>query len=169
VVCDLERATGGWLVATLSRSVHLANEVTLEAPELDNSDSADLLSAWMKARYAIFACLIAACTTTDDRPATWSFISTGIIEPACGTAGCHSQWSQVSGVILDSREVAYKTLVTAPPDGNGPYVIAGMPDRSQLMFLLHGDEIRVMPPDAPLPAADIALIEQWIADGAKDN
>lgn len=123
----------------------------------------------MKLSYACLACAIAACTTTDERPATWSFISTGIIEPACGTAGCHSQWSQVSGVILDSREVAYETLVTAPPDGYGPFVLPGMPDHSQLIFLLRGDEIRIMPPDAPLPAADIALIEAWIAAGAKDE
>ena len=119
--------------------------------------------------YACLGCLVAACTTTDDRPATWSFVSTAIIEPACGTAGCHSQWSQVSGVILDSREAAYKALVMAPADGNGPYVIPGMPDQSQLVFLLRGDEIRPMPPDAPLPVADISLIEAWITAGAKDN
>jgi len=123
----------------------------------------------MRPSHAYLVCVLAACTTTDDRPATWSFISTGILEPACGTAGCHSQWSQVSGVILDSREVAYETLVTAPPDGYGSFIIPGIPDHSQLIFLLRGDEIRLMPPDAPLTAADIELIEAWIAAGAKDD
>jgi hypothetical protein len=124
----------------------------------------------VKLPYVFLACLGSACATTDDRPATWSFISTAIIEPACGTAGCHSEWSQVSGLILDSREAAYKALVIAPaPDGNGPYVVAGSPEQSQLLYLLHGTEIRRMPPDAPLPAADIDLIDAWITAGAKDN
>ncbi len=117
----------------------------------------------------VCALVAGACTTTDDRPATWSFISTAIVEPACGTAGCHSQWSQVSGIILDSRDVAYQMLVTMPPDGYAPFVVPGSPEQSQLMYLLRGDEIKRMPPDAPLPVADIDLIEAWIVAGAKNQ
>lgn len=120
-------------------------------------------------RSIVVGLVLLACSCTDDRPATWSFISTAIVEPACGTSGCHSQWSQVAGVILDTRDVAYKTLVTNPPDGYAPFVVPGQPDQSQLMFLLRGDEIRIMPPDAPLPQADLDLIGQWILEGAKDN
>lgn len=71
--------------------------------------------------------------------------------------------------MLDSRDAGYKMLVTNPPDNYAPFVVPGEPDQSQLMFLLQGDEIRIMPPDAPLPAADIDLIRIWIADGAKNN
>ncbi len=120
-------------------------------------------------RSAVVCALLASACVTDDRPATWSFISTAIVEPGCGTAGCHSQWSQVAGVVLDSRAVGYQMLVTKPPDTYGPFVIPGQPDQSQLMFLLDGDEIRRMPPDAPLVAADIELIRAWIVAGAKNN
>ena len=60
-------------------------------------------------------------------------------------------------------------LVTKPPDNYAPFVIPQQPEQSQLMFLLNGDEIRIMPPDAPLPAADVDLIRAWIVDGAKNN
>jgi Planctomycete cytochrome C len=112
---------------------------------------------------------IGACTTQDDRPPTWSFISTEILQPSCGTGGCHSALSQTAGVVLDTRADGYRTLVTDPPDGYGPFVVAGDPDKSQLLFMLRGDEIRRMPPDAPLPAADVALIEAWIVAGAGND
>ncbi len=75
----------------------------------------------------------------------------------------------MSGVVLDSRDAGYKSLVTMPPDGYAPFVVAGQPDQSQLMFLLDGSEIKRMPPDAPLVAADIDLIRAWIVAGAKNN
>jgi hypothetical protein len=109
---------------------------------------------------------LAACTTTDDRAANWATISTTIFEPSCGTAGCHSQLSQVAGVILDSRDTGCRTLVTNPPDTYGSFVTPGDPDHSQLMYLLRGDEIRRMPPDGPLPDADVALVAAWITNGA---
>lgn len=117
---------------------------------------------------AVFCALLASACTTDDRPASWSFVSTAIVEPACGTAGCHSQWSQVAGIVLDSRDAGYQSL-TKPPDTYGPFVVAGHPEESQLLFLLRGENIRIMPPDSPLPEADIELISTWITDGAKDN
>ena len=109
----------------------------------------------------------AACTTSDDRKPDWPTISTTILEPACGTAGCHSQWSQVAGVVLDSRDAGCRTLVTSPPDGYGPFVVPGDPANSQLVYLLRGDEIARMPPDGPLPPADVDLIVAWIQAGAK--
>ena len=47
------------------------------------------------------------------------------------------------------------------------FVIPGDP-ASTLMSLLEGDERRRMPPDAPLPRADIHLIRAWIEDGAPE-
>jgi hypothetical protein len=107
---------------------------------------------------------IVGCTSTDDRPATWAVISTSILQPSCGTASCHSELSQTAGVILDSRAAGCRTLVTAPPGGYGAFVVAGAPDQSQLLYLLRGEEIRRMPPDGPLPAADVELVERWIAE-----
>jgi cytochrome c len=111
---------------------------------------------------------VAACgSSTDDRPATFSYISTAILVPNCATSGCHSKIASTGGVVLDNRLDAYTSLVGA--DARGNFVIPGDPDRSQLMKLLRGDQIWRMPPDGPLPEADILLIERWILDGAKDD
>ncbi len=110
----------------------------------------------------------AACTSsTDDRPATLSYIATAIIEPNCATSSCHSQLTRTSGIELDTRTAIYDALVGA--DGMGNLVVPGQPDRSMLMYLLHGDETWKMPPDEPLAEPDIDLIERWILDGAQDN
>ena len=45
------------------------------------------------------------------------------------------------------------------------YVIPG-DDSSTLLLLLDGNERTRMPPDAPLPAADIDLVRLWIEQGA---
>jgi hypothetical protein len=116
--------------------------------------------------WLVGALALAACTQSDPRPATWSLISTAIIQPRCGTAGCHSELAQVAGMTLDSRDAGYRALVTMPPDGHGAYVVAGDPAASALVYLLRGDEVGRMPPDAPLPPADVELIERWIAGGA---
>ncbi len=88
-----------------------------------------------------------ACTGTEDtRPPTWSFISTTIVEPNCGTAGCHSTFAQTAGVILDSRAAGYQSLT----GGDRPYVrvdttcVNGEPppdQHSQLLDLLRSDQI----------------------------
>lgn len=111
---------------------------------------------------------VAACgTETDERPASWSYVAAAIIEPNCSTAGCHSRLSRVAGLELDNRDSAYTFLVGDP--ARGDFVVPGQPDVSQLVKLLRGDEIRRMPPDQPLPEADIQLIERWILDGARKN
>jgi hypothetical protein len=62
-------------------------------------------------------------------------------------------------VTLDDPDEAYDDLVVRR------FVVPGDP-ASTLMSLLEGDERRRMPPDAPLPAADIELIRRWIEAGA---
>ena len=47
------------------------------------------------------------------------------------------------------------------------FVVPGDPDASKLVHMLRGDETERMPPDAPLPDADIELIERWIRAGAR--
>lgn len=116
------------------------------------------------------AALVAAlggCVLDDDRPARWSVISDAIIQPSCGTAACHSALAETAGVVLDTREAGYDALVVAG-DSAGPFVRPGDAD-SPLLYLLRGDEVERMPPDAPLPPADIALIEAWILAGAEDD
>jgi WD40 repeat protein len=52
----------------------------------------------------------------------------------------------------------------------GPGFIAGSADESLLVKSLLGQDMDVMPKDAPpLPAEQIDLIKRWIAEGAKDD
>jgi hypothetical protein len=110
--------------------------------------------------------VLGACgASEDDRPARWSYIATAIVLPNCATAGCHSKQTATAGLQLDTVDGAYTQLVG--PSGRGNFVIPGDPERSQIMHLLRGTEIKRMPPDQPLPNADIELVERWILAGAK--
>ena len=102
-------------------------------------------------------------SSVDERPAKWSFISASIVEPGCATVSCHSAISQRGGVDLHAREVGFYMLI------NGFYVIPNLPDQSTVVSLMNAEGALRMPPDVPLPQADIALIETWITDGAPNN
>jgi hypothetical protein len=112
-------------------------------------------------RLLVLALAVVGCgSNADTRPKKWSFISPVIIQPSCATANCHSQLAQRSGVALDSTYDGYDQLV------NRHFVKAGDPEGSALIGLLRGQGSRRMPPDFPLPDADIDLIAGWIMDGA---
>lgn len=96
----------------------------------------------------------------DTRPATWSYISTAIVQPSCATALCHSAIAQRSGVRLDKVDTGYDSLVTRN------FVVPGSPEQSSLILLLEGQGTRRMPPDFPLASDDIDLISKWITGGA---
>lgn len=121
-------------------------------------------------------CALAACGE-DDRPASFAYIHAAIIEPNCATASCHTAKNAQAGVRLDNVPSAYSILTGRACDGNHPdgeaprnYVDPGHPDRSRLMYLLLGLEVRLpMPPDRPLPGGDIDLVERWILEGARCN
>jgi hypothetical protein len=103
--------------------------------------------------------------TKDDRPPQWSFISATIMEPSCATVNCHSAITKQGNVDLSSAQVGYQTLVL----DNNNYVIAKDPGASTLVRLMNAEGTLRMPPDNPLPQADIELISNWIAAGAKNN
>lgn len=111
----------------------------------------------MRRRYLCL--LLAAACTSRERPASWSYVHAAIIAPNCATSSCHSERAAAAGVVLDDPDSAYEVLLERQ------FVIAGDPS-STLMSLLAGDERPRMPPDAPLPAADIDLVREWIEDGA---
>jgi hypothetical protein len=108
----------------------------------------------------------------DPRPASFPYIWAAIIQPGCTTSGCHSKLSATYGLQYESMEGTYYALTGRACGqeltGEAPrnYVVPGHPDRSKLMYLLTGEQLRRMPPDAPLPEPDIALIERWILAGA---
>ncbi len=82
-----------------------------------------------------------------------------IIAPSCATSSCHNERVATAGVELDDKDTGYQQLI------DRQFVIPGDPT-SALLPLLEGDERTRMPPDAPLPAADVELIRVWIEDGA---
>jgi hypothetical protein len=129
---------------------------------------------------ALAGSLIAAAagcgSDEDDRPATFSYVYATVLEPNCTTVNCHSSYNATQGLELDDLEKAYQSLIgrtcAQGPDPDVPpvYIDPGDPDGSQLKYLLTGDNVNVrMPPDTPLPEADIALVERWIAAGAECN
>ena len=103
---------------------------------------------------------VAACTNDPgSRPATWSYIHPAIVAPSCATASCHNELVETANIALDDRETAYALLL------DERFVVPG-DSASALIPLLEGDERTRMPPDAPLPQADIDLIQLWIEAGA---
>lgn len=92
---------------------------------------------------------------TDTRPETAAYISAAIIVPYCGRAACHASASQSRGYQLDTLEGLRA----------GGLVVRGDSAGSLLVQVLEGGR-KLMPPDTPLPDADVALIKKWIDDGA---
>ncbi len=123
-------------------------------------------ASWL-AVAAVASLVASACgSEEDDRPARWSYISQAIIRPSCATASCHSTTTATGGLQLEEPHGSHVILVGY---GGGNYVVPGSPTESKLVHMLRGNEVWRMPPDQPLPEADIQLIERWILEGAENN
>jgi hypothetical protein len=106
------------------------------------------------------AAFAAACAADpSERPATWSYLHAAVIAPNCATSSCHSERAATAGVRLDDADTAYAVLI------DRMYVVPG-DAASTLLDLLEGNQRNRMPPDAPLPAADIEQVRAWIIAGA---
>jgi len=147
-------------------------------------------------RLTLAAALVAAgtggCSQVDNRPAKWAYISPAIFQPNCATTSCHSPAAAVSGLDFSTPDNGYASLtqlwvwVVFPPDGgtrpglpcatkNGtlvceekqrPLVTPYDPAGSRVVNMLRARNAPRMPPDRPLPEADIELVERWILNGA---
>lgn len=105
----------------------------------------------------------AACTPRYEP--TFSNVYNNTLRDSCGSQSsvCHSAQGRRGGLSLESSDVAYAQLTA---EGLGR-VVPGDPACSEMIVRLHGDgEGYLMPPGAPLPAADRCAIERWIASGA---
>ena len=133
----------------------------------------------------------AACSRTDDRPAVWTYVSAELFQPSCATASCHSRGRAVAGVDFSDPDRGYESLTGLKiwiPDPAGtiggdcktvgatvycerdrPLVLAFNPEQSRVVNMLRARAAPRMPPDRPLPEADIQLIETWILDGARET
>ena len=119
----------------------------------------------------------AACGGADDtRAATWGFISPVIIQQNCATSSCHSQASAMAGLDLSTVNNGYTSLLNlklpvraSQGEKARTLVVPYDPDESRLVQMLRARGARRMPPDRPLPEADIALVERWILAGAVND
>jgi hypothetical protein len=135
---------------------------------------------------------VAGCGQVDTRPAAWGYISPALFQPNCATASCHSPAAAVSGLDFSTPDNGYasltrlKVIVLPYPDGGGttglppcpldptkacesrPLVTPYDPAGSRLVNMLRARDAPRMPPDRPLPEADIRLVERWILNGATD-
>lgn len=144
--------------------------------------------AWAAAALALAG---AACGKNDDRPAVWTYVSAELFAPNCATASCHSRGSAVAGLDFSDPDRGYESLtglkVWVPdPDGtiggvcktvadtlycerDRPLVLAFNLSQSRVVNMLRARAAPRMPPDRPMSEADIALVESWILDGARET
>jgi hypothetical protein len=73
---------------------------------------------------------------------------------------CHGGTKAEAGLRLDSR----RTLLAG--SDSGPVVVPGKPGESRLLAAIRHDGEPAMPPDGRLSAAEVAIMEAWIAAGA---
>jgi hypothetical protein len=123
---------------------------------------------------------LVGCGGDEDRPPTWSYISPAIVQPNCATSSCHSKGAAVAGLDLSTAKAGYEGLfnqklapmpAVLPARGNvgRKLVTPGSPTESRVVNMLRAYGASRMPPDRPLAEADIALIEEWILSGAKND
>lgn len=143
-------------------------------------------------RFAVLGlvALGAACEGRDERPPVWEYISPALLQPNCATASCHGPAAAAAGLDFSDPDRGYTSLTglwvwIVDPNGtpesgcrreNGttvcqralrPLVTPFNPSQSRLLHLLRGHASPRMPPDRPLPAVDVELIERWIMNGAE--
>ncbi len=104
---------------------------------------------------------------------TWSSIHANVIRPSCATVGCHIGASAFNMLDLSNRDDAYMALTTRDASagcGMRSYVTGGDPAMSVLI-----DKLQVMPscggrmPPSGLSADTVAVITEWVMNGAMDD
>ncbi len=117
-------------------------------------------------RILVCVALLAACgTDTDLRPETADYIIEAILAPSCGRAACHSSETAAHNLAFDTIAAGMAALSSGSGKRGQKLVVAGSPSQSEIVTIL-SDSNGPMPPDSPLPEADIELITRWVADGA---
>jgi hypothetical protein len=102
----------------------------------------------------------AVAVASDGSVETYAQAVLPLLEKRCFE--CHSHSGDIEGgLALDSR------AGWEQGGDSGPAVVAGRPDDSLIMKAVrYVDPELQMPPDGKLPAAEIAVLERWIAAGA---
>lgn len=113
----------------------------------------------MFCRVLLLACSVASAAVADD-------FFTEKVEPLLREHcfECHSHGEVMeAGLTLDSKSGWQQG------GDSGPAIVPGQPDKSLLIQMVRWqDDDHQMPPDEALPAADVAVLEQWVKGGAND-
>ena len=123
---------------------------------------------------------IAGCgKSTDDRPATWSFVSTAILaaELRDRELPLGDRAARVGRSVDARRGLSQPGRSALRDHARSVLGDAGTPaltddervERSQVINLMHAQGNLRMPPDMPLPETDIQLVASWIRDGAAND
>lgn len=117
-------------------------------------------------------------TTTADgaTEATLSSIQENIFSKRCTAGPCHNADAEAGGLVLSDGD-SYAELVGVKAEYPGQTeetrVVAGDADGSFLIVKLEGtvsgEGDRMPQRAAPLSDEDVAIIRQWITDGAENN
>ncbi|MEQ1440357.1 hypothetical protein AAG565_13440 [Fontimonas sp. SYSU GA230001] len=102
---------------------------------------------------------------------TLESIQAQVFTPRCATSGCHRGSAARESLRLDDAQTSYDQLVEvrSVQVPSRFRVEAGSPDTSYLIDKLEGTQAagnRMPDGQAPLSAETVAVIRQWIADGA---
>ena len=105
---------------------------------------------------------------------TLSSIQANIFDLNCALSGCHAGTNPQAGQDLSAGQARSNIVNVRSIENPDLFRVApGDPDNSYLVWKIEGrPEIvgdRMPRGRPPLPAAQIAAIRQWIADGAPDN
>jgi mono/diheme cytochrome c family protein len=96
-----------------------------------------------------------------DAPVSWFKDITPIFKRSCN--GCHNP-NKTKGDVDTSTYALF-----AKPGKNGPNYIAGDPAKSIVITEVSGKEPSMPKEGDPLSPAEVALLERWIREGAKDD
>ena len=147
---------------------------------------------WLNVMGAFALIGAGGCSQVDNRPAEWGYISPALFQPNCATTSCHSPAAAVSGLDFSTPDNGYASLTqlwvwvvfpadAATPAGTPcstvnathvceekerPLITPYDPAGSRVINMLRARDAPRMPPDRPLPEADIELVERWILNGA---
>ncbi|MEM1009154.1 MAG: hypothetical protein AAGJ35_09125 [Myxococcota bacterium] len=110
-------------------------------------------------------------TTCTDTDVSFSKCVQPIFAKSCGGGFCHGSSNSAFGLVLTENAHANSVGVDSKQNTEQKLVVAGDPDQSYLLTKMKGTASSgtVMPPAGAIPAAEQALIETWIKEGAKNN
>src|SRR5437899_9717066 len=115
---------------------------------------ANLRLVWAFAGFASMA----ACLSAAGNPVSFTADIRPVLESSCWK--CHGSAIQLSKLDLRTRDMALKG------GEKGPAIVPGKAEESKLYRLVAGLEKPAMPMDGKLTAEQIAVIKDWINQGA---